>query len=287
MKYKAFLTIFVCLVQIGVAQEIELDQVREYDADFSFPSDICGNNEGEVYVLDGMNNRVVILRSNGRIDEIIPQRESFYKSVGIAWIKNALWIADTPRSRLLRMELNGRISKIVELSHGTEPVGITAVGNNIALTDRVNHAITVVDENTREKYYWGKRGEKIGQFINPSFLTTDSDNRLVISDMLNRRVVSYSQSGRFPQMIAKPGVEQGQVFRPKGIGIDSKNQIWIVDGYTGSLQSFSQQGKFLGVATHKHKTIQLNAPMGVWVDTKDQLWVVESRANKVSVWQLK
>ncbi|NQV14171.1 hypothetical protein HQ531_01840 [bacterium] len=183
--------------------------------------------------------------------------------------------------------MSGRISRIVKLDHGTEPVDLIAVGDNMALTDRANHTITVLDENANEKYYWGERGSKINEFINPSFLAADSERRLIISDMLNRRVISYTQSGRYPQMIAKPGVEQGQIFRPKGIGVDSKNQIWIVDGYTGSLQSFSSQGKYLGVATLNNEILQLSAPMGVWIDKMDRLWVVESLANRVSVWQLK
>ncbi len=280
------LTIF-CLGQALNAQEVTFTRIQKFEADFNFPTDITGNERGDIFVLDAMNDRVVVLNKNGEVSEIKPQRDSFYKAVGITVINDDLWIADTPRSRLLKMNMNGRISQVIQLAHGTEPVDVIGVGNNKVITDRLNHTITVLDENNREKYYWGKRGEDIGEFINPGFLALAPENRIIIGDILNRRVMSYSQSGRYPQNIAKPGVERGQIFRPKGVALDSQNRIWIADGYTGAVQAFSVSGKFLGVAISNGKPIQLSAPMGVFIDKQDQLWVVESFANSVSVWQLK
>ncbi len=289
MQIKTFFGVLSLVLAIfsqgAIGQEIVLSQVQEFESGFNFPTDITGNARGDVFVLDAMNDRVVLLNKNGAVSEIKPQRDSFYKAVGIAIIDDEIWIADTPRSRLLKMRLDGRISQVVKLDHGTEPVDLISVGKNKVVTDRLNHTITVLDENNREKYYWGKRGEKVGEFINPGFLAAAPENRLIIGDILNRRVMSYSQSGRYPQIIARPGVERGQTFRPKGVALDSQNRIWIADGYTGSLQAFSVSGKFQGVATRDGKSLELSAPTGLWVDAKDQLWVVESFSNKVSVWR--
>lgn len=280
-------TLLIIMVQTLLAQEIALTSLREVEAEFNYPTDICGDDNGNIFILDAMNERVVFLRANGEVTDIKPQRETIYKAVGISMIDGDLWIADTPRSRLLKLNLNGRVSEIVRLDHQTEPVDLIGVGKNMVMTDRRNHTITVLDENQKEKYYWGRRGEGSGEFINPGFLALAPENRLIISDILNRRVVSLSQSGRYPQIIAKPGVQRGQIFRPKGLDLDSQNRIWVVDGYTGSLQAFSISGKFLGIATTAGKPIHLSAPMGVYIDKQDQIWVVESYSNKVSVWKAK
>jgi sugar lactone lactonase YvrE len=286
-KYLMALLISGFLLGQGlIAQEINFSLVREYESNFNFPTDLCGNAKGDVFVLDGMNDRVVVLKANGEVSDIKPQRESFYKAVGIAWIKGELWIADTPRSRLIKMELDGRISQVIALAHGIEPVDLIAAGDYKVVSDRMNHTITVLDENAEEKYFWGSRGESFGQFINPGFMAMAPENRLIIGDILNRRVVSYSQSGRYPQVIAKPGVERGQIFRPKGIDIDAQGRIWVADGYTGAIQAFSVSGKFVGIASSKGKSIALKAPMGIWVDKQNRLWVVEALASKVSVWQI-
>jgi len=266
---------------------ITFDLVREIEADLSYPTDICGDGEGAVFILDAMNNRVVHLQSNGAVVSITPQRESIYKAVGIACIGGDLWIADTPRSRLLKVELNGRISQVVQLDHQTEPVDVIAVGEYLAITDRRNHAIMVLDEAYQEKYFWGSRGEAIGEFINPGFIASGPENRLFIGDILNRRVISFSPSGRFPQVVAKPGVELGQIFRPKGIVVDAQKRVWVADGYTGAIQAFSIAGKFQGVASQDGAPLALSSPMGMYLDAQDQLWVVESFASKVSVWKIK
>ena len=275
------------LIQGLIAQEISFSPGRTFESDFSFPTDICGNDEGDIFVLDAMNDRVVQLKASGEVVEIKPQRESIYKAVGIAWINGDLWIADTPRSRLLKMKMNGRISQVIKLEHQTEPVDIIGLGDNMVVTDRFNHTITVLDKDFKEKYYWGKRGEGIGEFINPGFLSAGPENRVIIGDILNRRVVSFSPSGRYPQIIAKPGVERGQIFRPKGVALDSKNRVWVADGYTGALQAFSISGKFQGIASKDGESLALSAPMGIYIDKQDRLWVGESFASKGSVWRSK
>jgi len=274
------------MVQGLLSQEIGFSLVREYEAGFNFPTDLCGNEKGDVFVLDAMNDRVVVLKASGGTSEIKPQRDTFYKAVGIAYIKGDLWIADTPRSRLLKLQLDGRISEVIKLEYGIEPVDVIAAGEFKVVSDRLNHSITVLDENGKEKYHWGSRGEVFGQFINPGFMAMAPENRLIIGDILNRRVVSYSQSGRYPQVIAKPGIERGQIFRPKGIDLDAQGRIWIADGYTGSIQAFSVSGKFMGIATSNSKSLVLKSPMGIWVDKQNRLWVVEAFASKVSVWQI-
>ena len=277
--------ILLCCSQWVYAQELVFTAIQNFEADFNFPTDITGNENGDVFVLDAMNDRVVVIKKNGEVSEIKPQRDTFYKAVGLAFIDGELWIADTPRSRLLKLKMDGRISEVISLGHGTEPVDLVAIGENKIITDRMNHTVTVLDGSHKEKYYWGKRGNAVGEFINPGFLAVGPENRLIIGDILNRRVMSYSQSGRFPTSIVKPGVQRGQIFRPKGVALDSKNRVWVADGYTGAIQAFSVSGKFLGVATVEGQTLGLSAPMGLWVDQKDQLWVVESYSNKVSVWR--
>jgi len=287
---KSFALILVILIGASdtlTAQQVSLTPVKVIDAEMTYPTDICGNGKGDVFILDGLNDRVVMVKASGEVKGIKPQRESFYKAVGIAWIGGDLWIADTPRSRLLKMNLDGRITQVVKLDRQIEPVDLTAVGDLIAVTDRLNHSITVFDPSFKEKYHWGKRGDKVGEFINPGFVAAGPENRLIIGDILNRRVMSYSPSGRYPQIIVKPGVQQGQVFRPKGILVDQTNRVWVADGYTGSLQLFSVAGKYLGLASQNGNPLVLDAPMGLYLDGNDQLWVVESFSSKVSVWKVR
>lgn len=289
-KHASIFTLcFILIFSLGAfAKDVVLSPVITYEQGLKYPTDLVGNENGDVFVLDAMNDRVLVIKATGEVSQIRPVRDTFYKAVGIALIDGELWIADTPRSRLLKLGMNGRIRQVVKLDHGTEPVDLVAIGKNKVVSDRFNHSITVLDENDREKYYWGTKGSKVGEFVNPGFLAAGTENKVIVGDILNRRVIAYSLSGRYPSIIAKPGIEQGQIFRPKGIVVDDLKQIWIADGYTGAIQVFTPSGKFVGAAIDQSgKTLALSAPMGMWIDKKGQLWVVESYSSKVSVWKIK
>lgn len=287
MKLRYLLPLLLILSQVSLAQEIELQLERAFEPDLYFPTDICGNDKGDVFVLDAMNDRIVEINSRGQVKTITPDRGTIYKAVGIACIDGELWIADTPRSRLLQLGRNGRINRVIPLVEGTEPVDLVGMNDQIIVSNRANHNMIVLDVDGKVKSTWGRRGDDLGEFINPGLLAAGPENRLLITDILNRRVVSYSPSGRYPQMVAKPGIERGQVVRPKGVAFNAANQVWVTDGYTGSLQLFTLSGRFQGLAVSSGNTLQLDAPVGLWVDKDGKIWVVESTTNKVSVYRVK
>lgn len=282
MISRLLITLLLICTQAALAQEINLRLERSVEADLYFPTDICGNDRGDVFVLDGMNDRVIEINARGQVRSITPDRGTIYKAVGLTCIDNNIWIADTPRARIIELSRNGRINRIIPLGEGTEPVDVVKINGQILVSDRANHRILVLDLDGNIKSTWGNRGNDIGEFINPSFLTAAAGNRLLISDILNRRVLSFSPSGRFPQMVVKPGVSPGQIVRPKGIAGNSQDEIWVADGYTGTLQLFSLSGKHLGLATASGQPLNLQAPMGIWIDGDGNIWVVESTGNKVS-----
>ncbi|MCF7808095.1 MAG: hypothetical protein K9M49_08150 [Candidatus Marinimicrobia bacterium] len=287
IRSRLFLIQLLFLVQISFGQNITVQFERSVEAGFYYPTDICGNERGDVFVLDGMNDRVVEINAAGQVRSIRPNRGTIYKAVGIACIDNKIWIADTPRSRILELGKNGRINQVIPLEAWTEPVDLVGINNQIAVSDRANHRIILVDSNGKISKTWGNRGNGLGEFINPGLLAAGPENRLIIPDILNRRVLSYSPSGRFPQMIAKPGAQRGQIIRPKGVAMNTKQQVWISDSFTGVLQLFSLSGKYLGIAAVDGKELRLKAPMGIWLDKNNRIWVVESSNDRVSVYRLR
>jgi len=286
MRSRFSLILLILLVQVLPGQEISLQLERTVEADLYYPTDICGNENGDVFVLDAMNDRVLEINRNGRVKSIEPERETFYKAVGIACIDGQIWIADTPRGRLLEMSRNGRVNRVVPLETGTEPVDLIKINDRMAVTDRANHRIIILDMNGEQLSSWGERGNDIGEFINPGLMAAGPENRLIITDILNRRVMSYSPSGRFPQLVVKGGASRGTIIRPKGVAFNKANELWVADGYSGSLQLFTLSGRSRGLATLNGQPLDLTAPMGLWIDGNDLIWVVESAGNKVSVYKV-
>ncbi len=278
--------LIIGLITRSNAQEINVSPVRVWKAGFQFPTDITGDEQGHVYVLDGVRDRIVRLGLRGKPVLILPQRETIREAVGIDFQDGTLWIADTPRHRLVKMSPQGRVLDILTLGHLAEPVDVLATDDQLVATDRYNHSILVLDTDGRERYFWGGRGSQTGNFTNPGFLAAGPENRIVIGDILNRRVVSSTPSGQYLQVIARKGTNRGLVHRPKGIALDSQGRVWVADAYLGTLQAFSATGAFAGIAVRNGEPIRLTTPTGIWVDEEDRLWVVEGFINQVSVWSI-
>jgi len=287
MKIKRnWLFIFWILSGFLFATEIEFVHVKSYQNSFSHPTDIVGNGSGDVFVLDGVNGRIVHLNLSKTTNFIYPVNESIHNAVGIDF-QNGIWIADTPRHRLLKVDELGRIKSNIPLSKSSQPVDVCAKDNFIHFTDRNNHQIGVVDLVNLENHFIGEKGSSLGQFTFPGHMFQLNNSYFLISDIYNGRVVGMTANKSLFFKVASFGTQISQVYRPKGIGVDSKNRIWIADGYTGLIQAFDQDGTFLGAAKQNDTLLRLTTPTGIWIDQHDRIWVVESFSNTVSVWQIK
>lgn len=287
MKNKKHFAFFGWIVgAILWASEIEFVHVKSFQNSFSHPTDIVGNDDGDIFVLDGVNGRIVKLSLSKPIQFITPKNEIINLAVGIDY-NDGIWIADTPRHRLLQIDKSGNIISNIPLNESVEPVDVSAQKNVLYYTDRSNHELGVVDLIGLTNRSIGKKGESLGEFTFPGHLFQLNESYFLISDIYNGRVVGMTSNKSIFFKVASFGTDIGNVYRPKGIGVDSKDRIWVADGFTGLLQAFDQDGSFLGVAKQGNTILRLTTPTGIWVDHQDQIWVVESFSNTVSVWQIK
>ena len=265
-------------------KRIQLIQVYSFDSLTSYPTDIVGSPDGTIYVLDGVNNRILVIDNEFNTSYIYPNDNTILESVGIGY-DNGLWIADTPRNRLCKINLNGSFEKILPLKPTHSPVDIVFNKKNIFYSERNNHIIGIIDKTINSFKQIGLKGKHLGEFSFPGPIML-FENNLIISDILNGRVVGYSLHNSINFLIANFGIEVGKVFRPKGIAIDKNKNVWIADSYTGYLQIFSFEGEFIDIASIKNEYIYFNSPTGIWIDQLSRIWVVESIINKVSVWNI-
>lgn len=281
-----WLFIFWVLSGFLFSTEIDFVHIKSYQESFLHPTDIVGNNSGDVFVLDGVNGRIVQLHLSEKTAFIYPENESIHDAVGIDY-HNGIWIADTPRHRILKVGESGEIRSNIRLSSSSQPVDVCVKDNFIHFTDRNNHQIGVVDLINLENHFIGEKGESLGEFTFPGHMIQLNNSYLLVSDIYNGRVVGLTSNKSLFFKVASFGTQIGQVYRPKGIGLDSKKRIWIADGYTGLIQAFDQDGTFLGTAKQNGSLLRLTTPTGIWIDQQDRMWVVESFSNTVSVWQIK
>jgi DNA-binding beta-propeller fold protein YncE len=260
------------------------------------PSDISVGPNGDVYLVDGVNNRIIVLDGKGR------KKSSFGKGgtgpgefkhpVGIDISdEGKVFIADSGNHRIQVFDLKGNFLRMFTVRAGpqekpSDPVDVLAspFKNYVYVSDNDNHKIKVYDQSGNFQFQWGKFGEGPGDFRYPGILAKNKNNEIYVVDVLNTRVQKFDPFGNFIYDIGSWGVVPGSLFRPKGVAIDRKNRLFVSDSYMGLVQVFTDPGRFLGVVCENNKKKHFVTPVGLFIDyKKDILRVVEMRKNKISV----
>lgn len=262
------------------------------------PSDLAISPKGDIYLVDGVNSRIIVVDNNGRWKFAFGSegagKGQFKLPLGIDISGSGkVFIADTGNHRIQVFDAKGGFLYMftVKTFPGEVPadpvdVVVSGIDNYLYISDNDNHRIKVYKQSGTYAFEWGGLGEEYGAFRYPAIMALNQHNEIFIVDVLNTRVQKFDPFGQFITDIGVWGVLEGRLFRPKGVAIDRKGRIFISDSYMGVIQAFSDTGRFIGVVCKKNKIRKFNSPVGLLVDKKDRLLVVEMRGNKITALKL-
>ncbi len=275
-------------IQSEIQQEIA-------PADVDQPSDIAVGPQGRIYLVDGVNNRIVVLAADGTPAFTFgrggDKPGELKHPVGIDISKNGrVFIADTGNHRIQVFDPAGKFLYMfpVNTAPGEKPaapVDVLALERKdyVYVSDRNNHKIKVHRHNGAFVFEWGGFGEERGRFRYPGILAADQYNRIYVVDVLNTRVQQFDPDGNFITAIGTWGVSPGELYRPKGVVVDKADRVYITDSFMECIQAFTDVGGFLGVVCDGNTKRDFTTPVGIAVDTAGRLLVVEMRANRIVI----
>lgn len=266
------------------------------------PSDVYVNGSGEIFILDGVNNRVVRYDAKGQYLSQFGKGGSkpgeFDYPLGMAMDRDGnIYIADTGNSRVQFFSSEGQYLYHIDLLHGendSKPdptdVAIDDARKQLYVVDNDNHKVLVYDlEHKRFKRHMGGMGMKAGELRWPFTIQLDQQGRIYVVDVINTAVKTYlpDEKRRYDSTIGKWGVERGELFRPKGVAIDSDGAVYVSDSYLGAIQLFDNQGRFLSaLLDEKGEVLKFVTPTRLFFDKKGHLYVVEMFAHRVTVYEI-
>ena len=296
----SFLVVTLCVLPVNSSafQCINTRFLFDIKPGANQPSDIALDQKGNIYLVDGVKNRIVVVDENGRWKFEFGTEGSgkgqFNLPVGIDVAESGrIFVADTGNHRIQVFGPDGSFLYMFTVKTGpgeapANPVDVAAskLNNFLYISDNDNHKIKVYKQNGTFDFEWGGFGEDHGSFRYPGMMTLNDYNELFVVDVLNTRVQKFDPFGEFIVDIGSWGVLQGNLFRPKGVALDSKNRVMISDSYMGVVQAFTDLGRFLGVICEKDKLRKFTTPVGIVVDKQNRLLVVEMRENKITVMKL-
>jgi len=297
MRLVYFVIGLLWLSAVSAIQQIPFaKQEQVFQAHFNQPTDMVTDAQGQLYILDSMNSRVVIMSAEGKFIREINKSGSkydFYKAMSLGIYKDVLYVADTLGHRIRRFSLQGEWlgdnilplptqKQDKEINALPEPVDLLISRENEQLiyADRRLHQVCFIDLRQQQKQSCiGERGEMEGQFQYPFQIAEDRDGYLNVVDVLNARVQVFNHSGQFFSQVGHFSIDR--MYRPNGNVFDFLDFQYISDAYLGTV-SIYQQGRFLGfLRDNAGDIIKFKSPVRLSYDPLGYLYVVDAQANQI------
>ncbi len=238
---------------------------------WKFPSDIAAKN-GKLFVVDGLDNRIDVLKENGDLIKSIKINDPY----GIDVEGNTIYVT-SESGKLYVLNHNGRILRIFDI--GGRPIDVIEADRKLFVTDGKTNAVKVYSLDGRFLKAIGRKGAAADEFVGP-FLMDKSKRFLFVVDSVNARIKVFNHDGKLIHIFGNFGVEQGELFRPKGIAVCGDN-VMVSDCLTGSVQEFSPFGGFERVVAKN-----LNYPTAVACDN-GKVFVLEPLKSRVAIFNVK
>jgi len=270
-------------------------------ADFDHPSDVAVGNNGQIYVLDGVNNRVKVHSASGKqlfsFGEAGTGAGTFKFPLGLGVDKEGrIYVADSGNHRVQVFSPEGKFlsqfstdvsPNMIKPSDPTD-VAVNSTLNRCYVVDNDNHHVIIYDlQKMAALKIMGTMGMEKEEFRFPFLIDIDSKGNIYIVEVINTRVQVFDPDGSFISTIGDWGVEKGEFYRPKGVAVDGTGRVLVSDSYLGVIQAFDQEGRLLAIiGDEKGSVKKFKTPTGIFIDKKQRLYVVEMLADRVQIMEL-
>ena len=253
------------------------------------PAALAVAPDGRAFVLDGLQRRIQVFDAAGERVDSLPLPAAEMPATDIAFYDGKLYVADPSRQRILVLNPQGRLLRILQPRPDAEAVAPSAVlvlGERLWWSDRRGHRLcrSRLDAEL-STLCRGGHGEMPGRFRYPYMLAADAGGYLMAVDVLNARVQILAPDGRFLGSLGTFGLAPGQLFRPNGIVTLEDGGILISDAWTGMITLFRQRKPRALLRHPDGRPWKFSMPVGLarW---KNRLYVVDLGADRVEVLQL-
>lgn len=176
--------------------------------------------------------------------------------IGIADAQGKLWLSDGDHNRLVQIDGNGNITKIIDSLD--RPMHIAASGSTLFIPQYGNDKVESIDEKGRFEI-------KLNDSLDAPAGVAIRDNEKAVADFYNNRILYFSGDDWIS--FGKEGRAEGDFYYPTDVQI-TDSLIWVADAYNNRVQAFDKQGRFVKMMGQKNK---MNAATGIYVSDAEVL----------------
>jgi DNA-binding beta-propeller fold protein YncE len=246
-------------------------QPQVINPDANKPHGLAVDKDGNIFLTDAMNHRVLKLSPSGETLQIIGQDGTpLVEPSGIVLDNTGdIYVTDATRKVLVKYSPSGQYVREWSLDAGMTDLRDVAISsdNKLYVTDRGRAKIVRFDPATEEKFDWGANGPGEGELDTANGVEV-SGNELFVADVVNDRVNIYDLGGKFLRSWPVPQWSKYQWQRPD-IVVDRKgDRIYVTSGWSHDVLMFDLKGVFIGSLKPPEPLKYVN-PSGLFLsDTK-------------------
>lgn len=289
----------------AVQRTVEPDRVFT-DLSLNGPRGIAIGPNGEIYIADTFNSRIVKVDAAGKLlatwgsrtpDGQTPSAPGTFVEPWDVAVDNEgnVFVADTWNHRVQKFDANGVFllewgiagvsSEGSDRLWGPRSIAINPDGR-VFVTDTGNKRVVVFASNGEFLSEFGTQGE--GRLNEPVGIAIGPDNLVYVADTWNLRVAVFTAEGQFVASWPVQGWASDSIDNKPYIAIDKQGRVYITDPEGYRVIVFSSSGKALiAFGQYGPEDDTFGLPVGVAVGADGRLWVVDAgnnRLEKMEVW---
>jgi streptogramin lyase len=260
------------------------------------PKDIATDAQGNVYISDYVNKRIMKYNSLGEFQlQITPPGVSggvIPWGIDIASNGNIYLVDKNPDDpNIIKLDSSGNY--VERFYTGGIATGLSVDSQDyIYISSENTHDIRKYNSNGDLITQWGEYGTGDGQFYTPRAIATDSQDNVYVVDTFNYRIQKFDSSGNFITKWGSLGSEIGQFnysgdsgtyYYCPGIAIDDEDNVYVTDSGNHRVQKFDSDGNFIvewGGFTSDNEEGLFNGPTGIDL-FGDSIYVVEHYSSRI------
>lgn len=249
------------------------------------PAGLAFDLQGNVYIADANNNRIVKVASNGAVAPVAGVSLSNPRDVSVD-SDGVIYIADTGNSRIMKVDALGISSSLSTPSitlNAPQSVAVNVSGD-IFIADTGNSRIVkVTSDGTASLFTLSGLGTPLAS---PRGVAVDANGNLYIADYGNSRVVRATSAGAASEV----AVALGQPLDgPSDVAVTLDGSLYIADTNTvptttpGRIVEIDAQGNASVVLAG---TPSFQSPTGVAVNAHGAIYVGDTGNDSIMVLQV-
>jgi DNA-binding beta-propeller fold protein YncE len=227
-----------------------------YNGEFKEPIKALADDQGRIYVLAGIGNKLKVLDYGGRLIQDFPFDGPVLPVTIALDAEGSLYIADAKSSQVLvydrRWNLRHRLGEpgdspnVKGRLRSVQAIAVDGDGTVYVANAQGAPVIQVFGPEGQYLRGWGEHSQGPQNFSLPTGIAIDKNGQLIVVDTLRQTLAKFTREGTFLGREGGLGAAAGAFAFPTDIAVDTNGKVYVVERLNNRLQIFDQRSAIRG-----------------------------------------